>query len=56
METAKLNPLEELVQLEKDQLRQSLEFIGQLKNVLSKPQDYLIDFELGWLGIKDEDK
>jgi len=58
MEKADLIPLEQLAELERDQLRQSLEFINNLNKVISKRQtdSTLEDFELGWLGIKDEDK
>ena len=57
MERAELIPLEELAQLEADQLRQSLKFIVQIKNVIAEKQsdDDLRDFELNWLDIGKEE-
>ena len=56
MDAAKLTPLEQLVKLEADQLRQSLTFISQIQGVIAKqrPVDDLADFELKWLGIKED--
>ena len=58
MEKAELIPIEQLAEFERDQLRQSLKFIVDLKNIIIDPQTEsdLKDFELGWLGIKDEVK
>ena len=60
MGSAKLNPLEELVKLEADQLRQSLELISHITNAMSidkreEESDDLKSFELKWIGIEDKE-
>ncbi len=54
MAKVELGQLEKLMEFERSQLHQTLEFLNMLNATQRKTQDEMMEFELGWLGIEDE--